>query len=887
MIDMDDCSSSVVLLGEREADSGRGMGGKAASLHRLLRAGLPVPPGFVLTVDFFADWTATLQKTDAWESLPSTDAGRRDEAVRQIATVCGTLAFSPSQREMLFRALSRLPEGPGLYAVRSSAADEDLTDAAFAGMYRTRLGVRETMLESAVRDVFSSWFEPEVFCYREEKGLSSCDGSMAVIVQQLVESEVSGVAFSANPQNNSRYEVVINANRGSCESIVSGRATPDCFVVSKYGDEILERRLGEKQVSLFFSPEGGVEERAGYRSGEWSLSDDGIFRLRDLVLQAEALFGCPVDVEWTSAGDTCYLLQARPVTALVPIDERLLTSPGEPRRLYMDITLIEHGMQGSLTPFGSSWLDRILSCTLEELTGVAGIGSDIAGGLGQVIGGRIYLTVSNLLWLEKPRVIALQFEGLDASTARTIRDLDPHEWRSTTRPEKMKWIVPRSLWRSKDLIGRAMLGFLFPGRLQVQYAGSISGFESAFEDLEAKTPDLPTFCDESARLVVRLVKESTGATLIDSEAARLLLRRMFADEPPEIRVLVDRLDRAHPANVTTGMGRALHRLAEQIDPALFADLSALEDRIQRTEMPGSFMDAWEEFMAAYGFRGPREIDPAAKGYAGDLQLLLTQIQNVHPAFCGDQSPEERFREMQRDREEAYAELYSHCRKRGRVKALYFRHLCRVLDAFGGMREDHKYYLVMVTARVRRRAVEIGRQLASHGRIDTPEDVFMLSIDDLSDAPPGPGADLKGGVERNRTGYRRVDRYHRFPALIDSWGKIRRQPVTGNRPGELSGYGVSGGTARGPVKVLRHPGEREIRPGEILVIGAADPGWTPSFITAGGIILEVGGLLQHGSIIAREYGKPCVTGIENATETFSDGQVVVVDGGLGTVKILEG
>ncbi len=868
-----------MFLGDRDADTGRAMGGKAASLHRMIRAGLPVPPGFVLAADFFAEWTAALQKTGAWQNLLSADEGERDAAIRQVAAACGTLAFSDCQREGLRRALERLPGG--LYAVRSSAADEDLAGAASAGMYRTRLGIRKETLESAVRDVYASRFEPRVFAYRRESGLPARDPGIAVIVQSLVESRVSGVAFSANPETNSLDEVVVNANWGLGESIVSGRATPDLFVVG-HGDGLLAKRRGEKQVSFFFSPDGDIEERTGYRTDEWSLTDEEVCRLRDLVLETESLFGHPVDVEWTFSGDACFLLQARPVTALLPLDKRLTTPPGEPARLYMDITLIEHGMQGSLTPFGSSWLDRICAYTLEELTGVAGIGSDIKEGLGQTLGGRIYLNISNLLWLEKPWMIALQFEGLDASTAEVLRNLDPGEWRNPERPGKMKRIVSSSLWRSKDLIGRAVLGFLFPGRLQRRYTERVTAFEAALGDLDAKTPDLQEFCEKSGRLVVRLVKESTGATLICSEAARLLLRRMVADEP-QIRALAELLDRAHPENVTTEMGRSMHRLAEQIDPALLADLPAIAERIERKEMPGPFMEAWEGFMQTYGCRGPREIDPAAKGYAGDRLLLLAQIRNLHPASCGAMSPGERFLEMQRDREQAYTELFGYFRKQGRLKARYFRHLSRVLETFGGLREDHKHYLVMVTARVRKRALEIGRRLASADRIDTAEDVFLLAIEDVRDALERPGAD-PDRVEKNRAEYVRVERCRRFPALIDSRGCIRKLPVREPEPGELSGYGVSGGVARGPVKVLRYPGDKEIRPGEILVIGAADPGWTPLFITAGGIILEVGGLLQHGSIIAREYGKPCVVGIENATAILSDGQVVEVNGSLGTVRI---
>ncbi|HDQ07867.1 MAG TPA: hypothetical protein ENN44_03700 [Methanoculleus sp.] len=379
------------------------------------------------------------------------------------------------------------------------------------------------------------------------------------------------------------------------------------------------------------------------------------------------------------------------------------------------------------------------------------------------------------------------------------------------------------------------------------------------------------------------MKEKTGSTLINSECARMVMRGMFAGAPDDVRALADRLDRALPNNRTTEMALCLSRLSSLAGPAVNEEIAALEERIRQKAMPDAFMAQWDLFMKLYGFRGPGEIDPASPGYAGEPRLLLAQMRTYRAASQEGQGPVKRFAEEQSRREEAYQLLREFCRKKGRLWERLFMRTYTLIDTFGGIREDHKYYLVLVTSRVRTRALAAGERLASRGQIARAQDVFCLSVSEIQSALDDPDMRMQSTVANNRAWFAGMNRCRRYPPVIDSSGRILHPPLRGEDEGDIRGYGVSAGTARGPARVLHHPAEKEVHPGDILVISASDPGWTPLFLTAGGVILEVGGLLQHGSIIAREYGIPCVVGVPRATEIIGDGQWVEIDGESGIVR----
>jgi pyruvate,water dikinase len=295
------------------------------------------------------------------------------------------------------------------------------------------------------------------------------------------------------------------------------------------------------------------------------------------------------------------------------------------------------------------------------------------------------------------------------------------------------------------------------------------------------------------------------------------------------------------------------------------------------------MRQWDDFMQRYGFRGPNELDLASTRYADDPLLVLEQMrQYVMIDESAHESPQQSYERRQRERRETYRKLLEGTRNP--LKAQLVRRLYRATEAFSGFREIHKYYLVMAGYEVRRRALEVGRELAERGRLDSAEQIFDLTYEDLQGSYKVPDWNLRERAHRNTRYRRKVEKTPgaSFPVMVDSRGNIPRPASRAAGPGVLFGEGVSPGVARGPAKVLSRVGEKPVLPGEVLVARATDPGWTPLFVNAAGVVLETGGGFQHGALVAREYGKPCVVGIEDATERITDGQEVELDGEAGTV-----
>jgi phosphoenolpyruvate synthase/pyruvate phosphate dikinase len=322
------------------------VGGKAMSLILMTQHGLPVPPGFVLTVAFFEPWLEVIKQTPEWNRVLNSSLQDLKQNTMAVEELCTSLELDDVRKEVLTRALEALKtETDGktlLVAVRSSSPEEDLEELSFAGGYETTLGVGEETLESALRRSFASCFDERVFRYKEEHGLPVDQPRIAVIIQKQIAADIAGVAFSLNPINNCYDEAVINANFGLGESVVAGMVSPDSFTVDKISRTILERKVGKKETSVWLDldADGGTHEEPSPSRSQLCLSDEEVLELTDLLVKVEDHYQKPIDIEWAIADETLYLLQARPITAYVPLPEDLLTAPGEPKRLYLDLTMV-------------------------------------------------------------------------------------------------------------------------------------------------------------------------------------------------------------------------------------------------------------------------------------------------------------------------------------------------------------------------------------------------------------------------------------------------------------------------------------------------------------------------------------------------------------------
>jgi pyruvate,water dikinase len=359
----------IAFPGSSEA-SVAAAGGKGAALVRMAAAGLPVPAGVVLPVDFFAPWVAAVQASAAWDALVAGGPEHWEERCPAVEALAVGLAADGAQDDVLDAIVEKV-RGWGLVAVRSSSPEEDLVTASFAGGYTTVLGVGPEGLLAAVRRCFASALAARVLHYKRAHGFDPLQPRIAVVVQRQLASAYAGVGFSLNPQNNDHDEAVFDACWGLGEVVVAGLSTPDHVVVQRVEGRVLEHRLGAKQRSLWLGDDGGVVEREGHRSGERCLDEARISELAGLIGAVEDWLGRPVDIEWAVAEGRLWLLQARPVTTHLPLPPALMTAPGERRWLYMDASL-SNGLtlNTAVSPLGLDWLTEIFTQLLERFVGL-------------------------------------------------------------------------------------------------------------------------------------------------------------------------------------------------------------------------------------------------------------------------------------------------------------------------------------------------------------------------------------------------------------------------------------------------------------------------------------------------------------------------------------
>ena len=316
------------------------IGAKALSLQCIAASGLPVPPALVIPTGFFAPWFTQLQSSADWLAYRSAAPAQWPALCAALERAALALPCSPSQQLVLDELANRLAQGMvRRFAVRSSAPEEDGGSASFAGLYVTELGVAPAELNVAIRRCFAACLAHRVAAYKAAHGMDLDRHGIAVIVQEQLDSDVAGVGFSINPGNNDYDEVVVDANWGLGESVVSGTVAPDHFVLDKTGGTLIARRLGAKQHAIVLSAGAGTEPAQHRQSDQYCLDEAQLRQLAAAIGRLEVHFGYPVDVEWAFAQGTLFILQVRPVTAYVPLPDAMLSAPGARRLLYLDIAL--------------------------------------------------------------------------------------------------------------------------------------------------------------------------------------------------------------------------------------------------------------------------------------------------------------------------------------------------------------------------------------------------------------------------------------------------------------------------------------------------------------------------------------------------------------------
>jgi phosphohistidine swiveling domain-containing protein/uncharacterized protein YjiS (DUF1127 family) len=889
-------------------------GGKGANLGAMIQAGMPVPPGFCVTTrgyNRFVD-ANTLKKAilDKLAEATSKNVDSLEEAsaaIRRLFTSVPIPADIENEIKQAYRDLMstrNAGDGAGALpvAVRSSATAEDLPDLSFAGQQDTYLNILgEKELVKAVVQCWASLWTARAIDYRRRNGIPQEEVSLAVVVQCMVQSEVSGVLFTANPLTGKRAETVIDATFGLGEALVSGMVEPDHYVVED--GLILEKTLGSKSLSIHGLAGGGTQTINQAGKDRQALPDAEILKLEEIGRKAEEFFGSPQDMEWGWAEGRLYVLQSRAITTLFPIPGGLQTRPLE---AFFSVA----SWQGMVDPFSQAGQD-ILLCLIFGIGQAFGIQTTASSqNILKVANRRLFLRISPLIRSQFGRTITrVALEAIDPVARKIIDELFEmpaftisgkgmpfmtglnltRVFLPTLRGTLTNWVSPmRGRWLLQKQIDR-LLEDIRTGRREVE--GLISG-----SDRSMYLPALVHFIEEKPRTAPRyLLPYLLPAVASGQVPIQVLIRSV--DDIPDGPNLVMELTRGLPYNVTTEMDLKLWQLSraiindpDSLDTFLNHHADELAGMYASCEMPSTAKLGLEAFLENYGLRGLAEIDQYRERWVDNPTPIIQILKGYLKLEDESLSPERIFARGAQRAEEAAQTLIAAFRKRplGFLQVWRLKLMINRIRELAGLRETPKFTFIRILGEMRRSLRAAGERLVVEGELDDRDDIFFLHLEEMEALGRGELPEVKKLVFERKNDYQRQMAVRRIPRLILSDGRTYYDFAGRAEPGDgvLLGSPVSAGIAEGLVHVVLNPNGARLLPGEILVCPATDPAWTPLFLTAGGLITEIGGMITHGSVVAREYGIPAVVGIDQATTLLKTGQRIRLDGSTGQVTLLD-
>jgi phosphohistidine swiveling domain-containing protein len=866
----------VLAFPDVPADALVHVGGKGANLAWMARAGLPVPPGFCVTTAAFSAFIGDAEAHyDALDALAPDDV----EGVRRVAAeIRAALVRLPVPEDVATAVLDawRTLDGPGhTWAVRSSATAEDLPDASFAGQQDTFLNVRGAgPLLEVVRDCWVSLFTDRAVLYRARNGFPHRLVKLAVVVQRMVRPEVSGILFTADPVSGSRALCSIDAGWGLGEALVGGLVNADLYIVDKVSGAVREARVGDKAIAIRPRPDGGTftEELPAELRTARVLTDTQCAELAAMGRRIEAMAGeLPQDIEWCYEAGVLHVVQARPITSLFPLPE---PCPKHGLHAYVSFGHAQM-MPEAMPPLARDTWVAVLPFGRGSLTGKPA-GRAPATRAFVEAGGRLYIDVTTPLRIPRARRLLLGVLGaaypeiptlLAPLAPRLAPDIRPSIWRALP---VLRLLGPLLLRVA------AMLAFRSPKRAPALMEAAIARLLAGWR---GPTPTPRVVRDRLAVLFSRMPRVAPPL-MAGAVAQRLLVRLGVAESA------LEPLLRALPGNVTTEMDLALADLADLARPS-----PGLIEALERDGLAGAeahpdgraFVAGFRAFVERYGMRGAGEIDLSRPRWRDDPALLLKVITGNLRGAGEPGAHRRRHAEMATEAEAAMGRIAA---STPAWKRPVVRRLLRLMRAGLGLREHPKAALVRVLDVARASALAAGQRLVTAGVLDAAEDVWFLRWDELV-AADETRADLRATVAARREAHAR-DRKRTPPLVMTSEGEVPRAAARADLPaGALGGLGASAGVVEGRARVVLDPGEEVLHAGEILVAPFTDPGWTPLFTHAAGLVAEVGGMMTHGSVVAREMGIPAVVGVAGATGRIRTGDRLRVDGARGSVEILGG
>ncbi|MFJ3694861.1 rifamycin-inactivating phosphotransferase [Streptomyces sp. NPDC090052] len=886
--------SEQYVLDLQEADETQiaVVGGKGAHLGGLSRIeGIRVPGGFCVTTDAFRRIMAAapsigdqLDELDQLDQLSRStrSAGEGDdrETIRTLSarirrTIEG-IAVPDDLAAAITGALARLGEHTAC-AVRSSATAEDLPTASFAGQQDTYLNVvgPEAVLQHISR-CWASLFTERAVTYRRRNGIDHRTVHMAVVVQQMVFPDASGILFTADPVTGNRKVATVDAGFGLGEALVSGLVNPDVFKV-RHG-EVVERVIAAKHRAVHALPAGGTREVAvdPQRQEQPALTDAQAVRLVQLGRRIEAHFGRPQDIEWCLADDDFRIVQSRPITTLFPIPETgdVLGTGAQENHVYLSVGH-QQMMTDPMKPLGISMWQLTAMAPMHEA------------------GGRLFVDATRRLASPASRAALLDVVGRGDPLIR----------------DALETVLGRD-----DFV---------PSLPDAAPAGAPAGGASApAEPDPAIVPELIERSRTSIAALERDIRTKTGPALFDFLLEAFDEHKRGLGDPLNFQAIMagmeatwwlndqlqewlgeknaaDTLTLSAPGNITSEMGLALLDVADVIRPkpevveflrgvehAGYAENTTFLDELAKLPGGTGARDAIEAYLDRYGMRCVGEIDITRPRWserpATLVPVILDNVRNFEPGAA-----ERRFEHGRQKAQQKEQDVLSRLRALpdGDRKADEAKRMIDQVRTFIGYREYPKYGIISRYFVYKRALLAEAERLVRAGVLPEKEDVFYLTFQELHDVVRSNQADGRL-IQQRKDAFRS---YHALtpPRVLTSDGEAvngayRRDDAPA---GALIGLPVSTGTIEGRARVILDMAEADLEEGDILVTTFTDPSWSPLFVAVAGLVTEVGGQMTHGAVIAREYGLPAVVGVDRATRLIRDGQRIRVHGTDGYVELL--
>ncbi|MCP4220653.1 MAG: hypothetical protein GY765_38855 [bacterium] len=874
------------------------VGGKGANLGELLHISFPVPPGFVITTDVCRDFFAGLDLSQDINALTGVSTEKRRVLCGEIAEKIRNAPFPIRAEEKIMQAygiLESLCGAEPVCVVRSSATAEDSGGAAFAGQHHSYYYVTRQLLTTMVKNCWASLWTLEAVTYREARGFSHLSELMAVVVQQMIMADVSGVTFSVNPLKPAAEELVTESGWGLGAAVVDGRITPDYYRINRKDGRLLEKRIAEKRFMTPATPhlhgEARLKDVPPELRKKETLSTEQVNETAQWALKAEEHFDAPQDIEWVIADGRVYVVQTRPITTLETESDRFDGFKGK----YVIFKPLLENFTEPMTPLSQDLLAQVAP------PGMA------------LIYGWVYLDLNYLRYF-------FPFKMSDEEMADWLYDIkaEPSELTISLKKLPLYCVI-------------VFFFYLTSGMFLARTRGMPNGFMDGFRKLCRKVADdsgcgpartishlwtwtwrrfFDPICNMPIFINVGSIRYALGMALL----SRLLKRWI----PPGERELL--LPNDAVMTLCTGgenilsaeMGRGIRDMAATVRHnrtvfQLFTQhkAGALLTRLKEEPEAETFLEQLEHFFHINGHRAVKEIEIRSPRWEENPAQVLGMIKNYvsldSQPVKGNKTPGEnretgRLKKRQQLEEGIHVSLLTlPLEKSLGIRRRLMTALIRYCRYFIKLRENSRFYHVMGLSTVRKKVLEQEKRLLAEGKLKCKDDIFFLYLEELAALESG---DADWPVLEDRVRKRRLQQIRRSKTLPPKTVGIEitdaaqhsgeASPESGGE-GEilLKGQPASGGFYEGVARVILDiSADMEIKPGEILVAPYTDPAWTPLFLTAGAAVVEVGSFLSHAGTVAREFGMPCVVDVPHCTSLIRTGMRIRVDGSAGTVHIIE-